>query len=128
MCPVEGEPTMEEIVERAARDATGRGLGAALHRGRRPPGDQRTWHGLARRRERRRQLSVRPGGAAERDGWARPISADLRDDDIEQLLAENAHLNEHVVFLLKVIEGEQAQNSVGRGPKHAEIETDRGTG
>ncbi len=36
--------------------------------------------------------------------------SDLRDGEIERLLAENARLNERVVFLLKVLEREQARS------------------
>lgn len=38
-------------------------------------------------------------------------AADLRDSEIERLLAENRQLNERVVFLLKLIEREQARLS-----------------
>lgn len=37
--------------------------------------------------------------------------SDLRDGEIERLLTENARLNERVVFLLKVLEGEQARSA-----------------
>ena len=52
--------------------------------------------------------------------------AALRDGEIERLLAENARLNERVMFLLKVIEREQAHKA-GRAAEPAAIETDRGT-
>jgi hypothetical protein len=51
--------------------------------------------------------------------------AALRDGEIERLLAENAHLNERVMFLLKVIEREQAHHAI-RAAEPAAIETDRG--
>lgn len=38
-------------------------------------------------------------------------AADLRDSEMERLLAENARLNERVVYLLKIIEREQAQTA-----------------
>ena len=37
--------------------------------------------------------------------------SDLRDGEIERLLIENARLNERVVFLLKVLEREQARST-----------------
>jgi hypothetical protein len=40
--------------------------------------------------------------------------ADLRDNEIERLLAENAHLNERVVLLLKVMEREHAARAAER--------------
>jgi hypothetical protein len=38
--------------------------------------------------------------------------ADLRDEEIERLLTENARLNERTMFLLKIIEREQARNAI----------------
>jgi hypothetical protein len=125
MCPVEGEPTMEEIV--GALRETRRGAGWA------PPftvvgghsGDKRAAGTASRGGGGAAPAYGAAGGA--RSGMAGSTDiADLRDDDIERLLAENARLNERVVFLLKVIEREQAQNSVVAA-EHAEIETDRGT-
>jgi len=45
--------------------------------------------------------------------WAAGATAvtDLRDSETERLLAENAQLNERVVFLLKIIERGQAQSA-----------------
>ena len=40
--------------------------------------------------------------------------ADLRDGEIERLLADNARLNERIMFLLKVIEREQTRNARAR--------------
>jgi hypothetical protein len=51
--------------------------------------------------------------------------ADLRDSEIERLLADNARLSERVMFLLKVMEREQARNTQP-APEHAAIETDPG--
>jgi hypothetical protein len=51
--------------------------------------------------------------------------ADLRDWEIDRLLTENARLNERVMFLVKVIEREQA-GSVERAAEHAAIATDHG--
>jgi hypothetical protein len=50
--------------------------------------------------------------------------AELRDGEIERLLAENARLNERVMFLLKVIEHDQARNAAFVTDRAA-IETDR---
>lgn len=50
--------------------------------------------------------------------------ADLRGGEIERLLAENVRLNGRIVFLLKVIECEQARSSALTA-KLAAMETDR---
>jgi hypothetical protein len=47
-------------------------------------------------------------------------AADLRDNETERLLAENARLNERIIFLLKLIEHEQA-----RATARMVAETDR---
>lgn len=49
--------------------------------------------------------------------------ADLRDSEIERLLADNARLNERIMFLLKVIEREQTR-SAPPVTTHAAVETD----
>ncbi len=55
----------------------------------------------------------RASQAAEKAETEDPVAiADLRDADIERLLAENARLNERVVFLLKVIEREQRRRTL----------------
>jgi hypothetical protein len=59
---------------------------------------------------------ARGSSANTRIGGASTDIADLRDAEIERLLAENARLNERVVFLLKVIEHEQAGNAAA-GPE-----------
>ncbi len=105
----EPDPTMEEIV--VALRETKRGAS------RMPPltvvGGQ---PGVSRR-------SVVAGNAA--NGTAGPIGiAELRDGEIERLLAENAWLNERVMFLLKVIEHNQARNAEFEAD-HASIETSR---
>ena len=124
MCPVEGEPTMEEIV--GALRETRRGAGWA------PPftvvgghsGDKRAAGTASRGGGGAAPAYGAAGGA--RSGMAGSTDiADLRDDDIERLLAENAHLNERVMFLLKVIEREQAHNAI-RAAEPAAIETDPG--
>src|SRR6202012_433508 len=38
-------------------------------------------------------------------------AADLRDTETDRLLAENTQLNERVVFLLRIIEREQARSA-----------------
>jgi hypothetical protein len=92
----EREPTMEEIV--MALRETRRGAGRV------PPftvvGGQ-----PGGRRELRSDTDALPGTAGSTD------IADLRDTEIERLLAENARLNERVMFLLKVIDREQARNA-----------------
>lgn len=52
--------------------------------------------------------------------------ADLRDSEIERLLADNARLNERIMFLLKVIEREQTRNTQPV-TAHAAVETDPDT-
>jgi hypothetical protein len=92
----EREPTMEEIV--GALRETRRGAGRMppfTVVGGPPDGDL-------------------PSGAiaGAQNGTAGSTDiADLRDDDTERLLVENARLNARVVFLLKIIEREQARNA-----------------
>jgi hypothetical protein len=111
----EPEPTMEEIVGalRETRRVAGRVPPFAVVGGQ-PGGDG----------------GVPRGHGAAADTWSRTVGstdiADLRDGEIERLLAENARLNERVVFLLKVIEREQARNAVVVA-RHAAIETNRST-
>jgi hypothetical protein len=52
--------------------------------------------------------------------------ADLRDAEIERLLADNARCNERIMFLLKVIEHEQACTAAAAADTVA-VEMDRGT-
>jgi hypothetical protein len=49
---------------------------------------------------------------------------DLRDNEVERLLNENARHNERVMYLLKIIEREQAYNAE-LAAERAAIETDR---
>ena len=56
---------------------------------------------------------------------AQPILRDLRDDEIERLLQENARLNARVVALLKVIEQEQAIHAAETATETAPAEVDR---
>jgi hypothetical protein len=81
----EREPTMDEIVValRETRRAQARAPQLALVSG--------------------RPTATHDGSPALSD------IAELRDSEIRRLLAENAHLNERVVSLLKVIEGDQAR-------------------
>jgi hypothetical protein len=75
----------------------------------------------------RRSGSQVPGAAADaqsRTAGSTDI-ADLRDGEIDRLLADNARLNERIMFLLKVMEREQARNAQPAA-EHAAIETDPG--
>jgi hypothetical protein len=115
---VEPEPTMEEIVLalRETRRGAGRVPPFTVVGGQ--PGGNRASGAAPRGDEAGAAAAAQYGTAGSTD------IADLRDDTIERLLAENARLNERVVFLLKVIEREQA-----RAPQfvaeHPAIETDR---
>jgi hypothetical protein len=62
--------------------------------------------------------------AQSRTAGSTDIAA-LRDSEIERLLADNARLNERVMFLLKVMEREQTR-SAQPVPEHAPAETDPG--
>jgi hypothetical protein len=66
----------------------------------------------------------RPGNGGHPQDWiaGATAAADLRDSEIERLLAENAQLNQRVVFLLKIIEREQA-----RSAERAMLEVERAT-
>ena len=104
----EREPTMEEIV--VALRETRRGAGRA------PPftvvGGQRGGNRAS-------------GAAADAPNGTVGSTdvADLRDAEIERLLAENARLNERIMFLLKVIEREQTCAAEPTS-EHAAVETD----
>jgi hypothetical protein len=114
----EPEPTMEEIVLalRETRRGAGRVPPFTVVGGQ--PGSNRASSTAPRGGETGTADDAQNGTIGSTD------IADLRDDTIERLLAENARLNERVVFLLKVIEREQA-----RVPQfvaeHPAIETDR---
>jgi hypothetical protein len=105
----EGVPTMEEIVVALRETRRGAGRLPPLTVVGGPPGVNRT-SGVA--------ANAMNGTAGSADIVA------LRDGEIERLLAENARLNERVVFLLKVIEQSQAQNAAFVA-EHAATETDR---
>ncbi len=116
------EPTMEEIVvalRETRRGASGRPLYAVV--GRAPACD---WpSGPAGHGDKAGDL-VRAADAQSRSG-STDIN-DLRDGEIERLLADNARLNERIVFLLKVIERVQASN-VEFAAVQAALETERYT-
>ncbi len=105
----EREPTMEEIVValRETRRDAGRVPAFAVVSGQ--PGGKR---------ELRSDTDALPGTTGSTD------ISDLRDAEIERLLAENARLNERVVFLLKIIDHEQARNA-RLAVECAAAETDR---
>jgi hypothetical protein len=86
----EHEPTMEEIVValRETRRVAGR---PASNAGSRRAGGNRTGN-----------VVTYP------QSWVADV-ADLRDNETERLLTENARLNERIIFLLKVIEHEQTR-------------------
>lgn len=93
----EQEPTMEEIV--VALRETQRDAGHTMPSpivGRRADGKSKTPNVITYPQNLRAGLTA---------------AADLRDSEIDRLLAENARLNERVVFLLKIIEREQAQSA-----------------
>jgi hypothetical protein len=98
----ERDPTMEEIVValRETRQAAGRAVPFAVVNG-------------------QREVDQAPAGAPDARNarvGATDIT-DLRDSEIQRLLAENAQLNQRVVSLLKVLEHEQARNVTYRAPE-----------
>ena len=98
------DPTMEEIV--VALRETRRGAGNP------PPLTVVGGHAMGHWSADLTQRAEKRGPARGRGGDAQNPAdvADLRDQEIERLLAENARLNERVMFLLKIIEREQAAN------------------
>jgi hypothetical protein len=116
----EQEPTMEEIVGalRETRQRAGRVPPFAVVGGQ--PAEGRASGSVLRGGEGGAAVDARSGTVGSTD------IADLRDNEIERLLAENARLNERVMFLLKVIEREQARNA-NIAAEHAARETDRST-
>jgi hypothetical protein len=89
----EREPTMEEIVValRETRRAAGRGAPFTV---------------VAGQRDDSRALDQTMDTQSATD------IAELRDNEIERLLSENARLNERVMYLLKVIENKQPRNGI----------------
>ena len=114
------EPTMEEIVvalRETRRGAGGRPPYAVV--GRAPVSN---WpSGAAGSGDKASDL-VRAADAKSGPG-SNDIN-DLRDGEIERLLADNARLNERIIFLLKVIERGQASN-VEFAAVQAALETER---
>jgi hypothetical protein len=104
----EREPTMEEIVValRETRRDAGRAPPFTIVGGQ-PSG---SWASA---------VSVRSGDGLRYDAGTMDI-ATLREGEIDRLLAENARLNDRIVFLLKVVEREQGRTV---GPA---VEMDRG--
>ncbi len=93
----DNEPTMEEIV-------------VALRETHRDAGRSMPSQVLGRRSDSRNKspnIITYPQNARA----GQTAAADLRDSEIDRLLTENARLNERVVFLLKIIEREQAQSA-----------------
>jgi hypothetical protein len=106
----EREPTLDEIVValRETRRGAARGPSFTVVGGS-PSGNRAS----------SAALNAGVGGAthehgardAQNDAAGSTDVSDLRDGEIERLLTENARLNERVVFLLKVLEGEQARSA-----------------
>jgi hypothetical protein len=120
--PVKLEPTMEEIVvalRETRRGASGRPLYAVVGR----PSASDWTSGPAWRGDKGGDI-VRAGDT--RSGPGSTDINDLREGEIERLLADNARLNERIVFLLKVIERGQASN-VEFAAVQAALETERFT-
>jgi hypothetical protein len=92
------------MVDRAERDPTMEEIVVALRETRRAAGRVAPFTVVNGQRE----GSQRPTGAVdERNPIAGATNiTDLRDGEIQRLLAENAHLNQRVVSLLKVLEHE----------------------
>src|ERR1700735_5199573 len=88
---------------------------------------------VALRETRRDADRMQPfGGAAQSRGFRAATGmhgatdlTNLRDDEIERLLQENARLNARVVALLKVIEQEQAIHAAGTAAETEPAEVDR---
>jgi hypothetical protein len=110
----EREPTMEEIV-------------VALRETRRGAGRVSPFTVVGRQPGGKGSGALSQGAAADAQiGTSSSTDiTDLRDGEIERLLAENACLNERVMFLLKVIEREQTCVT-GPTTGHAELATDHG--
>ena len=106
----EREATLEEIVValRATRRGAGRGPSFTVVGGS-PSANRASSAALdagvdsARRQHGASDVQNETAGSTD--------ISDLRDGEIERLLTENARLNERVVFLLKVLDGEQARST-----------------
>ena len=106
----EREPTLEEIVValRETRRGAGRGpsftvVGGSPSGNRASSAAQHAGADCAAREHGESDAQNETAGSTD--------ISDLRDGEIERLLTENARLNERVVFLLKVLEGEQARSA-----------------
>ena len=100
------DPTIDEIV--AALRETTRSAGRASSFGARQSDHARS-AGLTMPGSNR---GAGRGITADAKNWIGLTDvSDLRDAEIERLLTENARQSEQVVFLLKVIEREQARNA-----------------
>ena len=100
------EPTMDEIV--VALRETRRGASRAAP------------FNVVGRRSNRSAAAVGPVTYSQNWIAGATEAADLRDGETERLLAENARLNERIVFLLKIIERDQI-----RAAEHAAVEAER---
>jgi hypothetical protein len=115
------EPTMEEIVvalRETRRGATGTQPYAVVSR---PSAGN--WTSGTTGRSDKPSDSVKAADA--QNGAGSTDINDLRDGEIERLLADNMRLNERVVFLLKVLERDQTSNSEFAALQAA-LETERG--
>jgi hypothetical protein len=122
----EREPTVEEIVVALRETERGAARVPPFTVVGGQPGDSRAQRAAPRGGEIGAARAHAEAGAVP-DGRAGSTRiADLRDGEIARLLAENMRLNERVVFLLKVIEREQARNAEVAA-EHAATETERST-
>lgn len=103
------DPTVQEIVV-ALRETTFRGKGRGMTVVGRRPDDSERPPALYQAKS---EDDDTPGAVEYKEAAFAEIS-ELRDAEMQRLLAENARLNERVVFLLKVIEREQAARNERR--------------
>lgn len=116
------DPTVQEIVV-ALRETTFRGKGRGMAVvGRRPDDGEHAPALYAARSE----DDDKPGAVEYKEAAFTDIS-ELRDAEMQRLLAENARLNERVVFLLKVIEREQAARNERRDAESEPAREERQT-
>jgi hypothetical protein len=106
------------MVERAEREPTMEEIVVALRETRRGADRAPAFSVVGAERD-------RASAADDRNPVPRDIAA-LRDAEIDRLLAENARLNERVMFLLRIIEGERGRNAspvAGEGAVAREVRT-----
>jgi hypothetical protein len=117
----ETEATIEEIVValRETRRGAGRALPFTVVDGGQP--SDNCGSGTVQRGGEGSGARGHSAASEAQNGVGSTDVGDLRDDEIERLLTENAQLNERIMFLLKVIGREQAHDA-----ENAAIETDRG--